>query len=460
MRRSLWRTNLWLVPTLCVLAALGLFVIAQALDRIHHIGWIQLPRWLNQGGAADARDLLSATAGAIITTLGLILSITVLTLSIAATQFGQRMLRRYMRDRGTQVSIGIFAATFVFTLLTLLSVTSRMEEREYVPWLSVWVSVVLAISCIGVLIFFVHHVAETIQVHHVMSDIVSDLRRMVGEATRPAQPPSDPDVPAPRPDYYLKARATGYLRQVHYENLIEVAARDSALIQFLHRPGHFVLEGSPLAAVTCERPGAAFGKTARLLADALHKAVHIGPNRTLRQDPEFAIDQLVEIALRAMSPGINDPFTMFCCVDWLADSLRILASAPPAPHVYADPQGVARVIVVTESFDELVRAAFHPLRGVADSSLGASLRLLGAITALAPHVSAQQTSELHTQAELIREGFNDLGVSHDRAEVELAYQHAVRALSQRDERPATSDEQTRTTVPRGPDPGDQARKRA
>ena len=101
MKQSLSRTNLWLVPTLCVLAALLLFLSAQVLDRAHHIGTIQLPRWINQGGASDARELLSATAGAIITTLGLILSITVLTLSIAATQFGQRMLRRYMRDRGT-----------------------------------------------------------------------------------------------------------------------------------------------------------------------------------------------------------------------------------------------------------------------------------------------------------------------------------------------------------------------
>ena len=147
-----WRSNRWVVASLMVAAALAVFVVSQSLDRAHYNGAITFPGGLDQGSAAYARALLSATAEAIITTLGLVLSITVLTLSLAASQFGQRLLRRYMRDRGTQACIGIFAATFVFSLLTLLSVTSRPNEKEYVPWLSIWISTVWALACIGVLI--------------------------------------------------------------------------------------------------------------------------------------------------------------------------------------------------------------------------------------------------------------------------------------------------------------------
>jgi len=124
-----WRANLWLIPSLTVAASLLIFIVAQGIDRAAYDGSLVLPRWLDQGSAADGRSLLSATAGAIITTLGLVLSITVLTLSIAASQFGQRLLRRYMRDRGTQVCIGIFAATFVFSLLTfVVGHVSRQRE--------------------------------------------------------------------------------------------------------------------------------------------------------------------------------------------------------------------------------------------------------------------------------------------------------------------------------------------
>src|SRR5882724_11964676 len=194
-----WRANLCLVPSLMVTAALGVFVATQSLDRGQHVGAVYLPGWLDQGGAADARSLLAATAGAIITTLGLVLSITVLTLSIAASQFGQRLLRRYMRDKGIQLCIGTFAATFVFSLLTLMSVTSRANEKEYVPWLSVWVSTLWANSCIGVLIYCIHHVAVIIQVNTVVADIAADFYRAV-HASQSAMGRSVPPIPEISPD--------------------------------------------------------------------------------------------------------------------------------------------------------------------------------------------------------------------------------------------------------------------
>ena len=425
----LLRTNLWLVPTVCVILAVAVFAVTQMLDRAHHAGRITIPLWIDQGDASDARDLLSASAGAIITTLGLVLSITVLTLSIAASQFGQRMLRRYMRDRGTQISIGVFAATFVFSLLTLLSVTSGAQRPEFVPWLSVWVSTALAVTCIGVLIYFVHHVAETIQVNRVVAEIAHDLRRVIVVDSPPPQSEAPP-LRGP-PDFHLHARCSGYLRFIDYERFAAAAAQESIVIQFLNRPGIFVLEGSQLAAVRRDRPIQALDGVADRLAALSVRSIVIGQMRAHRQDPGFALDQLVEVALRAMSPGSNDPHTMFACTDWLADALRTLALAPPAPSLYSAPDGRVRVLAVVQSFEDLARSALDQLREVIRDSPRASTHVLFNLEGLAPHLQPTQALELQRQAELINEGLLPEIGEADRANVQIAYQHAVRALAER-----------------------------
>ncbi len=425
-----WRTNLWLVPMLCVLAALALFVFSQSLDRaaFHHT--LKLPRWIDQGGASDARDLLSATVGAIITTLGLVLSITVLTLSIAASQFGQRMLRRFMRDRGTQISIGIFAATFVFSLMTLLSVTSRPNERQYVPWFSCWVSTGLALSCIVTLIYYVHHVAQLIQVNTILADISADLRRIIQE--QPQQEPAMA-VPQVRQDFLLQAPASGYLRKVDYKALARAAEKFDVTIQFLERPGRFVMAGAALAAGQRSSHQTRQATDAPVeVAEALEKALDIGPRRSLTQDPEFAIAQMVEIALRAMSPAVNDPNTMFTCVQWLGDGLRVIAQTPPRRTVHRDAGGHPRVIECDDSYDRFVSAAFDPLRQVARSSPEASIVMLDTLAGLAGFLTEEKhVSPLAEQVELIREGLDEGAVTHDRERVEAAYRRTMRAVSMR-----------------------------
>jgi uncharacterized membrane protein len=410
--------------------------VTQLLDQAHQSGRLRLPYWIDQGDAEDARDVLSATAGAIITTLGLVLSITVLTLSIAASQFGQRMLRRYMRDRGTQVSIGIFAATFVFSLLTLLSITSGAERPEYVPWLSVWLSTMLAVACIGVLIFFVHHVAETIQVNNVVAEIARDLRRRLQaraaiESEEPEPDPQDIFQMPARPDFHLRARQAGYLQSIDYQRLAHAAAQEEVRIQFLKRPGQFVLEGAEMAAVARDRPRDRLDGTADRLAEVSDQAIQIGTVRMLRQDPSFAFDQLVEVALRAMSPGASDPHTLYACVDWLAEGLRLIATARPARCFYASSDGEPRVQAEVPTFDLLVRRAFDPLREVIRDSARASTHLLVTLEALAPHLQPEQALALQQQAELIHSGLVPDMSDFDRAAVRVAYQHAVRALADR-----------------------------
>ena len=418
-----------MIPTLAVIAALTIFVVTEALDRAQYDSRVQLPSWLDQGGAADARDLLSATAGAIITTLGLVLSITVLTLQIASTQFGQRMLRRFMSDRGTQVSIGIFSATFVFSLLTLLSVVSRPGQREYVPWLSVWVSTLLAMSCIGVLIYFINHVAMSIQVNLVLAEIRDDLGRVVREPRNGSEPRMPGDLALPTVDFSLRVPASGYLQFIDYGALVALAEQDRVRIQFLVRPGQFLMEGAVVATGAYDDRAGRASEVPPRLAASFGRTLVLGSYRTLVQDPEFAIFQIVEIAVRAMSPAVNDPFTMLTCVDWLGDGLREIAQTPIHSPVHADPTGIPRVIEQPDRFEDLLAAAFDPLRQVARESPAATVRMFDTCAALAPALpTREQLAALRAEVELIHEGFDKDAVSRDRADVEAAYARAVRAI--------------------------------
>jgi uncharacterized membrane protein len=417
-----WRTNLWLIPSLTVAAALLVFIVAEGIDRAEYDGALVLPRWLDQGSAADARSLLSATVGAIITTLGLVLSITVLTLSIAASQFGQRLLRRYMRDRGTQVCIGIFAATFVFSLLTLLSVTSRVNEKEFVPWLSIWISTTGALTCIAVLIYYINHVALSIQVNNVLADLSRDFRWAISQNQRP-NPACTLSIPVVRSDLALLSPTTGYIQSINYQTLVSVAAEVDAVLRLESQPGQFVVQGTALAVAEGHR------LSQTQLEDEFGRTVRIGVRRTLLQDPEFAIAQIVEIALRAMSPGVNDPNTAVTCVNWLADSLRVLLQNPAGNPAHLDSQGNIRVIERVNDFERIVAAAYGPVRQVARNSPMLTIAMLNSISLIAPFVhTATEQEVLHNQVRLAYEGLAADTVSGDRQGVEEAYRRAVMTL--------------------------------
>jgi uncharacterized membrane protein len=419
-----WRTNLWFIPSLTVAAALLLFIVAQGIDRAGYDGSLVLPKWLDQGSAADGRSLLSATAGAIITTLGLVLSITVLTLSIAASQFGQRLLRRYMRDRGTQVCIGIFAATFVFSLLTLLSVTSRANEKEFVPWLSIWISTTGALTCIAVLIYYINHVALSIQVNNVLADLSGDFRWAISQNHRPI-PARRVSIPVVRTDLTLLSPTTGYVQSINYQALVSAAAEAGAVVRLESQPGQFVVQGSVLAVVQGDR----LSQTQLLEDEFGREVIRIGVRRTLLQDPEFAIAQIVEIALRAMSPGVNDPNTAVTCVNWLADSLRVLAQNPAGNPAHLDSQGNIRVIEKVNDFERIVSTAYGAIRQVARNSPMLTIAMLNSISLIAPFVTtAAEQEALHNQVRLAYEGLAADTVSGDRQGVEEAYRWAVIAL--------------------------------
>src|SRR5947209_17408634 len=159
-RQEARRTTLWVVPAIQVAIAVALFVVTYVLDRAAYRGDLSFPAWLNNGSADAARQILIGMAAAIITVVGLVFSITIVALTLASTQFGPRMLRNFIRDRGTQITLGTFVATFVFAILALGSI-AHGQRGDFVPHLSITVALGLVLASLGVLIYFIHHIAKS-----------------------------------------------------------------------------------------------------------------------------------------------------------------------------------------------------------------------------------------------------------------------------------------------------------
>ena len=321
-RREELRTTLWVVPAVEIVAALALFIVTYSLDRAAYRGDLTFPNWVNNGSADAARQILTALAAAVITVVGLVFSILIVALTLASTQFGPRMLRNFLRDRGVQITLGTFVATFFYEVLTLGAV-SHGSRGDFVPHLSITVALALTLVDLGVLVFFIDRVAKSIQLPEVIAGIGQDLASGItvefANGERRAALSAAGNLPAllATDGAEVSATATGYLQFVHYSTIVDIASDADAAIELLYRPGHFVVRGLPLARVW---PASAASDVSR----GLEKAHVTGAHRTLRQDPAFAIDQLVEIAIRALSPAVNDTFTALD-VHRLAERRPVLA---------------------------------------------------------------------------------------------------------------------------------------
>jgi len=249
------RTSLWFVPAVEVVAAVALFAATLAADQAAYRGDFSLPGWVNTGSADAAREILTTIAAAVITVVGVVFSIILVTLTLASTQFGPRMLRNFIRDRGTQLTLGTFVATFVYSVLVLASVGSG-SHGDFVPHISVTVTYALLGLDLGVLIYFIHHTAISIQLPQVIAGIAADLTEAIAEqGSRPAGGPENgpPAVEllarAESGGGVLLAPASGYLQFIKHQNLVRLASRADAVICLEHRPGHFVVRGHRYATV-------------------------------------------------------------------------------------------------------------------------------------------------------------------------------------------------------------------
>ncbi len=383
-RREGLRTNLWVVPSLQVAGAVALFVVTLILDRAAYNGELTLPSWVISGTADAARQILTAIAAAVITVVGVVFSIILVTLTLASTQFGPRMLRNFIRDRGTQLTLGTFVATFVYAVLVLVSIGPG-PHGDFVPHIGVTVTLALMVADLAVLIYFIHHIATTIQLPQVIASIAQDLSGAItvqgeadlpgGAAGQPGSGPSSAELLARMEagGGVVKAAASGYVQYIRLRSLVRFAQEADAVISLSHRPGHFIVQGHPIATVW--PPEAAAG-----VSEMLGRAHITGPYRTLTQDVSFGIDQLVEIAIRALSPAVNDTFTALTCVNWLGDNLCKIVSQWHPTRVYRDDQGLVRVIAAHPTYERLVQRAFEKIRQASAGMPAVMIRQLDTVS--------------------------------------------------------------------------------
>jgi uncharacterized membrane protein len=428
--REVLRTNLWLVPAVEVLGAVCLFAATDAADRAVYHGALTLPSWVISGSADAARQILTAIAAAVITVVGVVFSIVIVALTLASTQFGPRMLRNFIRDRGTQLTLGTFVATFVYAVLTLVSIGGPGPGGAFVPHISITTTLALMVVDLAVLIYFINHIANQIQLPQVIAGISGDLSRAIdAHVEEGAADPDEPSVAGllsgmPGPGGAVGVSRSGYLQYIRHRTLLGIATEAGAVIYLHYRPGHFLAQGSQLATVW---PAGAAGEVARELARA-----HVtGPYRTLAQDVSFGIDQLVEIAIRALSAAVNDTFTALTCIDWLSDSLCKVAGRWHPARVHRDRAGAVRVITTEPTYERMVQRAFDKIRQSARGLPAVLIRQLDALGRIMERTTAEDQRQvlLDQAAMIIRVSEESVHDESDRADVRRQYE-AVLAVYQ------------------------------
>ena len=424
-RREVLRTNLWLVPAVEVLIAVLLFAGTYALDRAAYNGVFRVPGWAISGSADAARQILTAIAAAIITVVGVVFSIVIVALTLTSTQFGPRMLRNFIRDRGTQLTLGTFVATFVYAILALGSI-SPGAHGDFVPHISITVMLGLMVADLAVLIYFLHHIAIQIQLPQVIAGIAGDLAQAIelqaGDPTVGAGAQLATlliaDMDGPGGD--VAAPRSGYLQYLQHRTLVRIAAEKDAVIHVRYRPGHFLVQGHPYATVW---PASAADQVARELARA-----HVtGPYRTLAQDVAFGIDQLVEIGIRALSAAVNDTFTALTCIDWIGDSLCKVTGRWQPTRVYRDASGAVRLISTEITYERLVQRAFEKVRQAGHGMPAVLIRQLDALAKIMERATAPQDRQLLLdQAAMIeRLSAATVGEPSDRDDISRAHQRVL-----------------------------------
>ena len=426
-------TSFWFVPILMAVAGalLAIFMIwidgrAPRLD-------VKLLDWLYVAGPSGARSVLATIASSSITVASVVFSITIVALSTASNQFGPRLLPNFMQQGATQVALGTFIATFIYALLVL----GRIPEpgsAEALPSLSVFVGMVAGIASFIVLILFIHHVATFIQAPRIIDDVARSLEQALDrifpeDVGHGRDCTSDKDITsraraAEECRGRVSAPRSGYLQAVDAEGLLNAARETGTVIRLLARPGDALIEGAACAEIHGS------GDPPESLAGRIREMLVIGPQRTQTQDIEYAVDQLAEVALRALSPGINDPFTAINCLDRLGTALARLAARTLPSAERADNDGTVRLIVRPYTYAGIVEAAFSQLRESARTNATVALRMLDIIRRVAElDPPSSMREQLEREAKMVAESAAD-AASHpaDRGRIMQRHDEVAGAL--------------------------------
>ena len=431
--RQFWsnlRSSFWFVPALIVAASIGVALALIEVDSSGGKQWLSSWPRLFGVGAEGARGILSTIAGSMMTVVGVTFSMTLMTLALASSQYTSRILRNFMRDRVTQVVLGSFAGIFAYCLVVLRTIRSS-DGGEFVPSLAVSFAVVLAMGGIGVLIFFIHHIASSIQASSIIASVADETMLAIDRLFpgRLGQGPVDDDedqamLPLPERNWQaVPVKRNGYIQSVDSETLVRLAREHKTIVRMEHGVGDFVVQNTTLVWLALENP------PEKEFLEDLQAAFSVSRHRTLQQDSAFGIRQIVDIALRALSPSVNDTTTAVMCVDYLTAILARLAERNiPSSHRYEE--GELRLIAIGPTFAGLMAASFDQIRGSATGNVGIMLRMLGAMQTIAAlTTSPSRRRALRDQVQWIAElAERTIECPHDRARFESRLASVSEAL--------------------------------
>ena len=401
------RTSLWFVPSALVITAI---IVAFAMIEIDHAvqdDELQIPDWIFGGSADGARTLLSTIAGSLVTIVGVLFSITIVVLQQAASQFTPRVMGNFIRQTGTQFTLGIYLATFLYALLIIRSIRGEdAQAEEFIPRLSIAFSLLLATACLGFLVYFIHHMATSLQASMVIANVNQEFRQDTG----PLYPEhigataNDEDLSLesfrreymPVPTVRVAAEESGYLLSVDDEAILANVPETTG-IAVLPQIGDFVVRGTPMIEVSGYR---------QLDEDERHRifeCVELGTERSRFQDPMFSIRQLVDIALKALSPSVNDPTTANNAISMLGDCIAVLVDRKFPDRVRVvrrgedDHRGDVHVWTNRPPFEAYVDASFSEIRRESIRNVAVTLHLAETVGAIGDAITSPERAEpLHT----------------------------------------------------------------
>jgi len=322
-----------------------------------------------------AQVILSGIASSIMTVVSIVFAILLMTLTLASMQFSPRIIVSFAKDRVTQWTLGVFLGTFCYCMAALPA--ARALPRPYSPVFAVCGAMLLALCCVAWLLYFIHHISQAISVSHIVDRIASETEGIIDDVMPQPRENQKTFETAPREletwDIPLLSESSGYIRFVDTRRLVALARFHHVKIRAVRRVGQFVPAGTPLVLVY---------KANRLPSESaaeILSAFDLGPSRTLQQDVEFGVLQIVDIGLKAISPAVNDPTTAVSCVDQLSRILIRFASRELPSTILYDPPGIPRVMIPWIGFQGLLKSAFEQIRLYSKADVAVSLRLLRAL---------------------------------------------------------------------------------
>jgi len=368
---------MWFIPAAMTFTAMVTAFLLISVDSLSpentSLNWL-----VYSGNPTGARAILSTIAASIITIAGVAFSLNLVILTIASSQYGPRLLKNFIRDTGNQIVLGTFLSTFVYSLIVLLAIRDE-QEPPFVPHIAVAFSFFLALASLGLLIYFINHTSSSIQAEHVITSAYEDLVKAINEfvpqqVERQEQLPIEEVISSLECEGYNLCRLTtphsGYIQAFSHKTLWASSSEQDLVIRLLYQVGDFIVAGECIIDVYSKDELTPAVKN-RILASVI-----TGVQRTPAQEIEFPINQMTEIAIRALSPGVNDPHTAITCIHWLGSALVMLATNTLPQDIQYDTDNRLRIIRKVHDFSQLVDFCFDTIRFHAAGNVYVSIHIL------------------------------------------------------------------------------------